>query len=177
MRVEDFKGNELTSMDDWQSLHEPDKWKPGRSAYSVADFIVNQSGAEKLRERLSSVLGEPVAFLKLVPEYEVRFDRYGKGRFHDLGIRGNTASGGSLSSESRPRSMRHSASMSAMSGARRTNYWNAGRTRTSHSGYKSYARGSVVHPESRKTLPKSGTNFSMAWREPLTPEQTHRSCT
>ena len=96
MRVEDFKGNELTSMDDWQSLHEPDKWKPGRSAYSVADFIVNQSGAEKLRERLSSVLGEPVAFLKLVPEYEVRFDRYGKGRFHDLGIRGNTASRGSL---------------------------------------------------------------------------------
>ena len=96
MRVEDSQGNQLTSLDDWKNLHEPDKWKPGRSAYSVADFIVTQRGAVTLRQRVSSVLGEPVVFLRLVPEYEVRFDRYGKGRFHDLGILGKTASERSL---------------------------------------------------------------------------------
>ena len=96
MRIEDSQGNQLTSLGDWESLHRPDKWKKGRSAYSVADFVVNHRGADKLRRSVSSVLGEPVVFRKLVPEYEVRFDLHGKGRFHDLGIRGNTASGGSL---------------------------------------------------------------------------------
>ena len=96
MRIEDSKGNELTELRDWQRLHEPKKWKRGRSAWSVADFVVNQGGAERLRRRVSSVLDEPVAFVKIIPEYEVRFDRYGKGRFHDLGIHGTTTSGGSL---------------------------------------------------------------------------------
>ena len=41
MKVEDSQGNQLTSLDDWKNLHEPVKWKPGRSAYSVAEFIVN----------------------------------------------------------------------------------------------------------------------------------------
>ena len=96
MRVEDSRGNELTSLDDWRNLHKPVKWKLGRSAYSVADFVVNQSGADKFRQRIASVLGEPVVFIKLVPEYEVRFDHYGKGRVHDLAIWGRTASGTSL---------------------------------------------------------------------------------
>ena len=95
-KVEDSQGKQLTSLDDWKNLHEPDKWKPGRSAYSVAEFIVNQRGAARLRQRVSSVLGEPVVFRKLVPEYEIRFDRYGKGRIHDLGILGKTDSERSL---------------------------------------------------------------------------------
>ena len=96
MTIEDSKGNQLRSLDDWEGLHEPEKWEPGRSAHSVADFIVNLGGARKLRERVSSVLGKPVAFTKLIPQYEVRFDRYGKGRVHDLGIFGETDSGSSL---------------------------------------------------------------------------------
>ena len=74
----------------------PKSGNRGRSAHSVADFIVNLGGARKLRERVSSVLGKPVAFTKLIPEYEVRFDRYGKGRVHDLGIFGETDSESSL---------------------------------------------------------------------------------
>ena len=96
MRIEDSKGNQLTCLDDWRGLQVPDKWKPGRSAHSIADFVVNRQGASSLRDRVSSVLGEPVEFLKLVPEYEVRFDRYGRGRVHDLGIFGDTVSGQSL---------------------------------------------------------------------------------
>ena len=96
MIIEDSKGKQLRSLDDWENLHEPEHWEPGRSAHSVADFIVNRRGAYKLRERISAVLRKPVAFRKLVPEYEVRFDRHGKGRVHDLGVFGETGSGSSL---------------------------------------------------------------------------------
>ena len=96
MIIEDSKGKQLRSLDDWEGLHEPEHWEPGRSAHSVADFIVNLGGARKLRERVSSFSGKPVAFSKLVPEYEVRFDRHGKGRVHDLGVFGETDSGSSL---------------------------------------------------------------------------------
>ena len=96
MIIEDSTGRQLDSVDDWRGLHDPEQWRQGRSAYSVADFIVNRRGARKVQERISSVLGEPVILHKLIPEYEVRFDRHGKGRFHDLGIFGETYSGSSL---------------------------------------------------------------------------------
>ena len=98
MRIENTEGIPLNCLDDWKSIHKPTQWKPGRSAHSVADFIVNRDrdGARKLRDRVSSVLGTPVTFHKIIPEYEVKFDQYGKGRFHDLGIFGKTQSGKSL---------------------------------------------------------------------------------
>ena len=96
MRGEDAAGNELTDLGDWENLHEPDKWKPGRSAHSAADFVVNHRGADSLRRRFSAVLGEPVGIRRLVPEHEIRFDRYGRVRFHDIGIYGNTVAGRSL---------------------------------------------------------------------------------
>ena len=96
MRIEASNGNPLTSLDDWEPLHKPKHWKPGRSAHSIADFVVNQRGADKLQQRVSSVLGKPVDFHKLTPECEIRFDRYGRGRVHDLGIWGETASSKSL---------------------------------------------------------------------------------
>ena len=83
-------------MEDWEQLHSATQWKSGRSAHSVADFIVNRNGAGRLRDRVSWALEEPVEFRTITPEYEVRFDRYGQGRVHDLGIRGMTASGKSL---------------------------------------------------------------------------------
>lgn len=96
MRIENTEGIPLNCLDHWKSIHKPTQWKPGRSAYSVADFIVKRDGARKLRDRVSSVLGALVTFHKIIPEYEVKFDQYGKGRFHDLGIIGETQSGKSL---------------------------------------------------------------------------------
>ena len=96
MRIENTEGKPLNCLDDWKSIHKPTQWKPGRSAYSVADFVVNRDGARKLRARVSSVLGAPVTFHKIIPEYEVKFDQHGKGRVHDLGIFGKTQSGKSL---------------------------------------------------------------------------------
>ncbi len=96
MRIQDKDGNRLDTLDDWQAIHEPTHWKRGRSAYEVANFIVNRNGADKLAGRVSQVLGNRVQFKEITAEYEVRFDCYGKGRFHDLGIRGETSSGKSL---------------------------------------------------------------------------------
>ena len=44
MRIENTEGKPLNCLDDWKSIHKPTQWKEGRSAYSVADFIVNREG-------------------------------------------------------------------------------------------------------------------------------------
>lgn len=96
MIIQTSDGKPLRSLADWQAVHDPKQWKPGRSAHAIADFIVNRDGALVLSRRVSAVLGERVAFREITPELEIRFDRYGKGRFHDLGIRGETESGKTL---------------------------------------------------------------------------------
>ena len=96
MRIQDQNGVALETLEDWQALHKPRHWKRGRSAYEVANLIVNRNGADKLAGRVSQVLGDRVQFEQITAECEVRFDRYGKGRVHDLGIRGATWSGKSL---------------------------------------------------------------------------------
>lgn len=96
MRIEDSRGNAVNGLEDWETLVRPKRWKQGRSAYSFADFIINQNGSHAIGKRVASVLGEPVVFKKGIPEHEVRFDGYGKGRCHDLGIFGETDSGMSL---------------------------------------------------------------------------------
>ena len=96
MRIETSDGKLLRAMADWQAIHKPAQWRPGRSAHAIADFVVNRDSAAKLARTVAAVLGERVAFREAAPELEIRFDRYGKGRFHDLGIRGETESGATL---------------------------------------------------------------------------------
>jgi hypothetical protein len=100
MKIEDQNGCQIQTMDDWSMIYdkhgERSHWKSGRSAYSAADFILNHNGAEKLRQRVEELLGETVHFDRIVPEMEQRFDAYGRGRMHDLGITGWTAAGKSL---------------------------------------------------------------------------------
>lgn len=90
----------IDSMAAWARLYESPRsahqWKEHRSAYSLAEFILNRNGAEALRMRIGEALGESVEFERAVPELEVRFDQFGRGRVHDLGITGRTASGKSL---------------------------------------------------------------------------------
>jgi uncharacterized protein YlaN (UPF0358 family) len=62
----------------------------------VAEFILNRGGAEHLKARVVEAIGQPIEFERAVPEYETRFDRFGRGRMHDLAIFGKTASGKSL---------------------------------------------------------------------------------
>lgn len=92
MKIISHYGNEISSLEDWAELYaKPSKrkdWKKGRSAYSVADFILS-GGAVHLETRLSEVLKQSVSLRLINPEKEVRFDGYpGRGRVHDLAIEG-----------------------------------------------------------------------------------------
>ena len=65
-------------------------WRPARSAYSLADFILNRDGANTLRERISSVLNKPVELECATPEFPAKFDCYrGNPSNLDLGIFGS----------------------------------------------------------------------------------------
>ena len=97
MRLETTHGTEIRSLGDWKKIYDTPRqahqWKEHRSAYSVAEFIINRNGAQRLQARVSSVLREAVGFERAVPEHEIRFDEYGRGRVHDLAIYGRTDSG------------------------------------------------------------------------------------
>ena len=90
------RGDELCSLEEWAKLHRDVHWKKGRSAYTLADFVLNGEGASHLESRLSGVLEREASICLITPEKEVRFDRYGRGRFHDLAIEGVVGSDMSL---------------------------------------------------------------------------------
>ena len=100
MRIENLQGNEIGSLEDWAKLYDTPRqkrqWEEHRSAYSVADFIMNRNGSASLQSRISSVLSQPIELERAIPEYELSFDEYGRGRVHDLGIFGNSDAGQSV---------------------------------------------------------------------------------
>lgn len=100
MRVEDLSGHEIASLKEWAALYDSPRqshqWKQHRSAHSVAEFILAHNGGEAIQARVSQALGKNVGLERAIPEYEVRFDQYGRGRVHDLGIFGRTDSGQSV---------------------------------------------------------------------------------
>lgn len=97
INIETASGRKIKTMSDWASIYENPQqnhqWKEYRSAHSVAEFIINKNGAEAIRQRVSDALGYDVHFDKIIPELEIRFDKFGRGRVHDLGIYGSTDSG------------------------------------------------------------------------------------
>jgi len=96
MRIE-FKGNTISNLAEWQNFVFSGKktkhWKKERSAYSLADFIINNSGEQKIVELVADQINENFTLDIAHPEYEARFDKYGHGREHDLAIFGKTDSG------------------------------------------------------------------------------------
>ena len=97
MKIE-YKGTPVRSIIDWEKIvfkseNKKKHWESGRSDYSLADFILNKNGVELIKSEVVEVLKEDVIFDVAYPEYEVRFDNFGKGREHDLGIYGETDSG------------------------------------------------------------------------------------
>lgn len=82
------KGEEVASMEQWAGCIRAAHWKPGRSAYSLADFIMNRNGTKVLDERISSVLGQPVVLERATIEYRARFDNLGTPSNLDLGVFG-----------------------------------------------------------------------------------------
>lgn len=100
MIIESSHGSRISNIADWAKLYDTQQsshqWKEGRSAYSAAEFILNKNGAQVLQDRVSGSIGKSFDIDRIVPEYEVRFDKFGRGRIHDLGIFGMTPDGQSV---------------------------------------------------------------------------------
>lgn len=100
MRIENSQGTEITSLSDWAKLYDSPQtshqWKEHRSAYSAAEFLMNRNGGTAIQSRVSDVFGEAIELERAIPEYEVRFDEFGRGRVHDVGIFGKTEAGKSV---------------------------------------------------------------------------------
>lgn len=92
-----FKGEKITNLEKWKDAFFSGKkekhWKEDRSAYSLADFILNKKGINMIKEIVSSIVKEEVNISFIQPEFESRFDKYGHGREHDLAILGSTFAG------------------------------------------------------------------------------------
>ncbi len=93
MTITNPDGSEITTMEQWSERVNSSHWKRGRSAYSLADFVMNRGGAKVLRERVSSVLSRPVTLDRATPEYGAKFDSHGGSPSKlDLGIFGRVGS-------------------------------------------------------------------------------------
>ena len=95
MKVVDSRGKRISDLDEWRSrifdgTSKARHWKKGRSAYSLAEFIMGRRmGAEYLEKRISSVLSRHVNLEQAKPEYRAKFNSYpGNTSNLDLGITG-----------------------------------------------------------------------------------------
>jgi len=83
----------VKDINEWKSQIKEKHWKEGRSAYELANFMLNKNGENIIKQLLEKTLKETIEFSKGYIEYEVKFDKYpGTGRTHDLGIWGETNS-------------------------------------------------------------------------------------
>ena len=94
MRIVDSRGQEIPDLEQWwtrvfEGTSKARHWKKGRSAHSLADFIMNRNGAAHLEARISSVLSRQATLEHAIPEFLARFDSYpGNPSNLDLGITG-----------------------------------------------------------------------------------------
>ncbi len=97
MRITSPKGNYIATLEQWGNCIRHTLWREGRSAYSLADFILNRNGVKILESRISSVLSQPVRLERATPEVRAKFDHYrGNPSNLDLGVCGRVGSKSSL---------------------------------------------------------------------------------
>ena len=96
MTITNPDGSEIATMEQWSKRVNSSHWKLGRSAYSLADFVMNRGGERMLQGRVSSVLSQTAALDTGTPEYGAKFDSYGGPSKLDLGIFGKAGSESSL---------------------------------------------------------------------------------
>lgn len=79
-----FRNKDINTLEEWKGIVFTGKkekhWKEGRSAYALADFVLNKDGLSVVKQMVSSVIDEAFEFTSAIPEYEARFDQYGHGR-------------------------------------------------------------------------------------------------
>lgn len=95
MRIVDSRGQQISNLIEWRSrifdgTSKEKDWKKGRSAYSLAEFIIDRKGAAYLETRACAVLSQHIKLEQATPEYLARFDSYpGNPSNLDLGITGH----------------------------------------------------------------------------------------
>ncbi len=93
MEIVNRKNQAIKNINDWEKEIPKKDWVKGRSAYSLAEFILIENGIEKVKNIIKDILKDEIIIEKGIPEYEVKFDKFGgRGRFHDIGIWGKTKS-------------------------------------------------------------------------------------
>jgi len=94
--IQDKNGRAIVTMEDWAEIYSSGNkakhWKEGRSAFSIADYVINNQGLEKIKNRIEVIIQEQINFDKVIPEDEIKFDKFRQGRVHDLGIYGKDSS-------------------------------------------------------------------------------------
>lgn len=86
-----YKNIKLNNLEDLQSR--TNKWEEGRSAATLGRFIFEHNGIEQIESIVSDILKNinitPLNWNPNVAifEHESKFDKYGKGRVHDLALR------------------------------------------------------------------------------------------
>ena len=94
MKIVDSRGQTISNLVQWRSrifdgTSKEKDWKKGRSAHSLAEFMMDRNGASYLEKRMSAVLSRQVMLEQATPEYLAKFDSYpGNPSNLDLGITG-----------------------------------------------------------------------------------------
>lgn len=94
MKIVDSRNQTIPNLPEWRrrifdGTSKEKDWKKGRSAHSLAEFIMDRNGASYLKQRISAVLSRQVMLEQATPEYLARFDSYpGNPSNLDLGITG-----------------------------------------------------------------------------------------
>lgn len=88
------KWKEIHNVEDWVKSFDPSKNdEDGKSAKTLAQFCKENDVESIIKEWITPIVGEDFSLDTAMPEMSTKFDNYGKGRTHDLGIYGKTVSG------------------------------------------------------------------------------------
>ena len=94
------KNDEIKTYEDWERVFrsaKPKDWEEGRSAQSLAFYMMKNDGFEKLKQQVGEALNEQIVEIeKATIEGRVAFDNYNHSREHDLAIMAKTKSGKSV---------------------------------------------------------------------------------
>ena len=88
------KWKSINNVDEWVKSFDPSKNdEDGKSAKTLAQFCKENDVESIIKEWITPIVGEEFSLDTAMPEMSTKFDDYGKGRTHDLGIYGKTVSG------------------------------------------------------------------------------------
>ena len=88
------KWKDIHNVEDWvNSFNDSKNDEDGKSAKTLAQFCKENDVESIIKEWIAPIVKEEFSLDSAIPDMSTKFDDYGKGRTHDLGIYGKTVSG------------------------------------------------------------------------------------